>query len=492
VSLHTLAHIGTHWHTLAHIGTHWHTLAHIGTHWHTLAHIGTHWHTLAHIGTHWHTLAHIGIHIIYLDIDWIYILSHDPPSAVEIPSPVSLRMSSFRVSTRRLRLDSRQLHALPRYKIARKEFPGSEEFSGDVQERAARLSQFPWQNAFELSRSSDSIYSADQIISSLEPIISQERISRIESVIESRCFDVLPLIEHPHDWGNVSAVCRSADALGMGALHIIRDKSNEKYKQSARTSGGADKWLDIQLHDCDSKSGEGTRAVLNSLRRDRGMQIVSTALGTETKRAKHPSEIDWTVPTVVVFGNELEGVSQAVLDESDEICEIPIDGFVESFNVSVAASLIFWEARRVRIEKLGRHGDLRDFEKEILKAVFYLRNKGQFVSYASQLLEREPPKWQRDRKLDWGDKSFSMDEYVDDKYVRKLKAKAVRCHLWDGKQCLGEKYLYKEGRPCRYARAHVPGKSTLDVEKLRAQAERYQVGHKIPELLQTLAETRVN
>lgn len=38
-----------------------------------------------------------------------------------------------------------------------------------------------------------------------------------------------------------------------------------------------------------------------------------------------------------------------------------------------------------------------------------------------------------------------METYVDGKYVRKLKAKNVVCHLWDGETCLGEKYLYKEG-----------------------------------------------
>jgi hypothetical protein len=87
----------------------------------------------------------------------------------------------------------------------------------------------------------------------------------------------------------------------------------------------------------------------------------------------------------------------------------------------------------------------------------------------------------------WDEKEFDVETYVDGKYVRKLKAKNVVCHLWDGETCLGEKYLYKEGRPCRYARAHQPGRSTLNLEKLRSQAERYQVGHKIPELLENMA-----
>lgn len=372
------------------------------------------------------------------------------------------------------------LRALPSYKIARREFEGGDDDSSGS--GSSGTSQFPWVDGFELEREGR-IYAASQIVSSLEPIISEERRARIESVIENRCFSVLPLIENPHDWGNVSAVCRTADALGFGALHIIRDKKSEKYKQSARTAGGSDKWLDIQLHD--SSSGEETRVVIGGLKR-RGFQIVATALGTPEKLSKRPDEIDWTRPTVVVFGNELDGVSPEVLELADSYCEIPIDGFVESYNVSVAASLILWEARRVRMEALGAHGDLDPFEKDVLRAVYYLRNKGQFVSYASQLLRREPPRWQQDRKLSWGDKEFDVETYVDGKYVRKLKAKKVVCHLWDGETCLGEKYLYKEGRPCRYARAHQPGRSTLNLDKLRDQAERYQIGHKIPELLREM------
>ena len=393
------------------------------------------------------------------------------------PGP-SLLHAPGRCRTNDLRGRLLSAYALPRYKIARKDFD-------DPEYDQASSSQFPWTDAFELEKEGR-LYTAAQIVESLQPIISEERINRIDKVIDSRCFDVLPLIEQPHDWGNVSAVCRSADALGFGALHIIRDKRNEKYKQSARTAGGSDKWLDIKLHDC--SSGEETRAVLTALKERRGFQIVATALGTPEKLSKTPAEIDWTRPTVVVFGNELEGVSQDVMDVADEYCEIPIDGFVESYNVSVAASLTFWEARRVRLEKLGRHGDLEEHEKEVLRAVFYLRNKGQFVSYASQLLRRQPPQWQQDRKLSWGDKDFDMDTYADKKYVRKLKAKNVVCHLWNGEVCMGEKYLYAEGRPCRYARAHEPGKSTLNLLKLREQAERYQVGHKIPELLREMAE----
>jgi len=63
---------------------------------------------------------------------------------------------------------------------------------------------------------------------------------------------------------------------------------------------------------------------------------------------------------------------------------------------------MLWEARRVRLDKLGYHGNLTEKEIEILRAVFYLRNKGVFQQYASILLRQKPPEWQVHRG-EWPD-----------------------------------------------------------------------------------------
>jgi tRNA (guanosine-2'-O-)-methyltransferase len=55
----------------------------------------------------------------------------------------------------------------------------------------------------------------------LEPFALEERVKRIEAVVRSRCFGVLPIVEGLYDMGNFAAVCRSADALGYGAVHCI-------------------------------------------------------------------------------------------------------------------------------------------------------------------------------------------------------------------------------------------------------------------------------
>lgn len=84
-------------------------------------------------------------------------------------------------------------------------------------------------------------------------------------------------------------------------------------------------------------------------------------------------DIDWLKPTAFVLGNERAGVSDEVVDAADQCAFIEMSGFVESFNISVAAALVMYEARSQRQRKLGYHGDLPPVEAEALKASMMMR-----------------------------------------------------------------------------------------------------------------------
>ena len=85
-------------------------------------------------------------------------------------------------------------------------------------------------------------------------------------------------------------------------------------------------------------------------------------------------EVDWTKPTAFLLGNEKVGVSEAALALADQCVVIPMAGFVESFNISVAAALIMYEAHQQRVKKLGRNGDLSEEQQKILQAALMLRS----------------------------------------------------------------------------------------------------------------------
>lgn len=75
------------------------------------------------------------------------------------------------------------------------------------------------------------------------------------------------------------------------------------------------------------------------------------------------------------------GVSAEALSLADATAYIPMSGFVSSFNVSVAAALVFYEARRARLERLGYHCDLTDHDKQVLTAVMLLRHQVDSFSF---------------------------------------------------------------------------------------------------------------
>lgn len=65
------------------------------------------------------------------------------------------------------------------------------------------------------------------------------------------------------------------------------------------------------------------------------------------------------------------------MELADQAVTVPMaHSFTESFNVSVAAALILSEARRQRIEKLGRSGDLSPEEIQVLTAIMLLKHRG--------------------------------------------------------------------------------------------------------------------
>lgn len=87
--------------------------------------------------------------------------------------------------------------------------------------------------------------------------------------------------------------------------------------------------------------------------------------------------------TVGVDSRLLQAVAEA-----DVCLTIPMAGFVESFNVSVAAALVMWQAREDRIRRLGRHSDLTPEQAEVLTAVYCLKSHSRTASWVDEVVSR--------------------------------------------------------------------------------------------------------
>ena len=216
-------------------------------------------------------------------------------------------------------------------------------------------------------------------------MIGPERIKRIEAVLKKRTFSILPILENVYDMGNFLAVCRSAEALGIGAIGIISEKG-QVFKQSGRTSGGAVKWQDVQQY-CDTKE-----AIENA--KNRGYRVLVTDFSNNENALSLPvTSYDFTEPTAIIFGNELEGVSEQAKSLADGFVYVPMSGFTESFNLSVSASILLSHATYDRKTRIGNgekyEEELAEDEIRLLRAVFLSRSVANYSrpKYMKSLIE---------------------------------------------------------------------------------------------------------
>ena len=187
-----------------------------------------------------------------------------------------------------------------------------------------------------------------------------ERKARIDEVVANRTRTLTVVIEAFCDPQNVNAVLRTCEAYGVQEIHVVEGPM-KPYERNRKISQNSDKWLDV-------RRWRSTAECLDSLRRE-GFFVYATQL---SKGATPLEELSFRNKVALVFGNESRGVSDEVLRMADVRYAIPMRGFVQSLNVSVAAAVSLARAVERRIVERGRHGDLAPGEAAALRQRFYV------------------------------------------------------------------------------------------------------------------------
>lgn len=197
--------------------------------------------------------------------------------------------------------------------------------------------------------------------------VLQKRIDRITNTVENRQNNLIVVLEDIHDPHNAAAILRTCDALGIQNVWLVfgKEKRYNPQRIGKASSSSANKWLDFEVFDSPA-------LCIEELKRQ-GYAIVVTAL-TDTS----VSLMDYRAPyekIAVVVGNEHAGVSDTMLAAADTVVKIPMLGFVQSLNVSVASAIILWEITRQRRQQ-GTSWQLPEEQKGKLLADLLERGKG--------------------------------------------------------------------------------------------------------------------
>ncbi len=186
------------------------------------------------------------------------------------------------------------------------------------------------------------------------------RRARIDEVVAGRTRTLTVVLEAFCDPQNVNAVLRTCEAAGVQEVHVVEGPM-KLYDRHKKISQNADKWLEVRRW---RSSGE----CLPHLEA-RGFRIYATHLGDG---AVPLGALSFAEPVALVFGNESRGVSEEALRRAHARFAIPMRGFVQSLNVSVAAAVSLFRAVERREAERGRHGDLSEEEARALRERFYL------------------------------------------------------------------------------------------------------------------------
>ena len=209
-----------------------------------------------------------------------------------------------------------------------------------------------------------------EIYDYLQQFLTNERLSKIEHFSKESSDFVLPVMEDVYQFRNAAAIVRSVEACGFH--HVVALEEENVFNPNLKVTKGAETWVQV----------EKMPNNLDSLKeiKSRGYRILAVS---PEKNATMLPDYEVKEPIALVFGTELEGVSDEILDFADETLAIPMFGFTKSFNVSVAAAICMYELKQ-KLIKSGIEYQLSE-EKLLELKIRWAKNS---IKSSEQILER--------------------------------------------------------------------------------------------------------
>jgi len=190
-----------------------------------------------------------------------------------------------------------------------------------------------------------------QLIEILKGMVTEERYALLEKKLLQRTRHITLVLENVHHEQNISAVIRTCECLGIQDLHII--ENSNKHGNHPTIDRGAEKWLTIRYY---NSQDENSQECVEALKQDGYKIIATTPHDDATLLPPTPGfGAKYSLPErsdslyryevkdekiAIVIGSERKGISQYIVDNSDDFVTIPMVGFTESLNLSACAAII--------------------------------------------------------------------------------------------------------------------------------------------------------
>ncbi len=200
-------------------------------------------------------------------------------------------------------------------------------------------------------------HGAETVCAALLPMLTPERVHRIDTVLANRLTSVVTIVEDTYDPRNAAATIRTTEAIGLHQLHVI--EPGNRFSIAGGVTRGSHKWIDLVRW-------KDPLAAVKALQQ-RGFRVYATLPG-----APHSIEdVDVGTPLAVAFGNEHDGLLDSTVAACDGALGVPMFGFTESFNLSVTVALAMNRIATRRRAAIGANGDLPAAQLARLRARWF-------------------------------------------------------------------------------------------------------------------------
>jgi len=230
---------------------------------------------------------------------------------------------------------------------------------------------------------------ADELLDRLAAQLTPHRRERIETVLARRTRRLTIALEDIYQPHNAAAVLRSCDGFGVQDVHVVENLNTLRLRDTgSNVSMGTERWLTLHKYRVaknapknDATNHTATTDAAKHLRA-RGYRIAALTLrGSPVDLADVPLDR----PLALFIGTELTGLSDAAHDNADIAVKLPMEGFAQSFNLSVCAAICLYElTRRLRDPRANIPWRLPEVERRQLYFDWVRRD----VSGADELLAR--------------------------------------------------------------------------------------------------------
>ncbi len=151
---------------------------------------------------------------------------------------------------------------------------------------------------------------------------------------ESEKMPFVVVLDNIRSLNNIGSIFRTSDAFLIGKIYLCGISATPPHKEIYKTALGAEETVPWKYF-------ESALSAAEYLKKE-GYKLIAIEQ-TDVSISLDSYQVDRKIKYALIFGNEVRGIDQAVIDLCSESIEIPQFGTKHSFNVSVCAGIVLWE-----------------------------------------------------------------------------------------------------------------------------------------------------